>query len=73
MVRQVGFVQRDVQREHSAGVQMALHRFEVLFRIQRGGSFHEYIQRIGGDDVELFVRGQQVMPRVIEDDAWFSD
>src|SRR5579862_7951298 len=48
---------------------MALHRFEVLPGIKRGRTFDEYVERIGGDDVELFGGRHQVMAGVIEGDA----
>ena len=48
---------------------MLLDRFEILLRIQRGGSFDEHVQRIGGDDVELLGGGQQVVARVVVDDV----
>src|SRR5579862_7582196 len=65
----VALIQRNVQREQTAGGQVRLHRFEVLFGINGGRALDKNIQRIGRDDIELVRRGQNVVPRVVEDDV----
>ena len=51
--RLVGFIERHIEREIAAGVEVLFDRLEIFLRIQRGGAFDEDIEGIGGDDVEL--------------------
>src|SRR5437667_8196176 len=52
----VGFVEGHPLGDQSPRVEMALAKFEVFLRIQRGGSLDPGMNRIGGDNVELVVR-----------------
>src|ERR1700690_1769008 len=48
---------------------MASHQFVILLRVEGGGSFHPRMDRVGSDHVELSWSGQDIMPRVIINDA----
>ena len=67
---QVALIERHVQRKIAARIQVRISPpREIFFRIQRRGSLHEYVQRIGGNDVEFLRSGQQIVPRVVEYDV----
>ena len=47
---------------------MLLHQLEVLLRVERRGALDPGMDRVGRDDVELFLRRQDVVPRVVVHD-----
>src|SRR5262245_43521092 len=66
--RDVAFIQRHPLRDHAARVQAALAQLEILAGIKRRGAFDPRVDRIRRDDVELFARGENKMPRVVVTD-----
>ena len=50
----IGVVNGKPLRHHAAGIQMALDQFVVFLGIKSRSPLHPRVNRIGGDDVELF-------------------
>src|SRR4029450_10678190 len=61
-------VQRHPLRQDTARVQVRLDELEVLLRVERRSTLDPRMNRVRRDDVELLVRRQNVMPRVVVDD-----
>src|SRR5512143_2909690 len=62
------FINRQPLADEAAGVKMLRREPEVLDRIQIAGSAEPRMDRIGRDDIELLLRGQQEIPAVVEYD-----
>ena len=63
--RRRAFIKRHPLRDHAAGVQVSAHRLEILLGVERSGPFHPGMDRIGRNDVELFLGCQQIMPGIV--------
>ena len=59
-------VQLHEQRDDAAGVQVRLDRLEELLRVERRGALHPRVERVRRDRVELLLRRQQEVPRVVD-------
>ncbi len=62
-------VERYPLGDHPPRIQTPPTQLEVLFRIQRGRPLHPRVNGIGGDDVEGFVRRQDIVPGIVVHDA----
>ena len=59
------FIELHEQGDHTARLQVIPDLPEELAGIERGGTLDPWVERIGGNRVELLVRGQQVMTRIV--------
>ena len=67
--RLVALVQLHEQRDDAAGIEVRLRDLEELARVERRRALHPRIERVRRDRVELLVRRQQVVPRVVDVDV----
>ena len=66
---QVALVKGHPLGDEAAGVQAPLAHLKVILRVKRCGPFDPRMDRVGGDDVEFLLRGENKMAGVVDDDS----
>ena len=66
--RLVALVEGHPLRDEAARLEALLHELEVLLGVERGRALHPGMDRVGRDDVELLLGGEDIVARVVVDD-----